>query len=292
MDDVKNKKVIVIATVNNRCFLPESLQRDGRFDEKFEIKNPKGEDAKQIIKYFLSQKKYIADLDIDEISKLLNGFSCAELENLINKAGITAAFDRKDKIEMDDILKAYIRNSFNAPISSCNRTEKQKEMIAYHETGHAIVGELLQPNSVTLISIANNMGCIGGFTSYYECDDYWVDKQYMENRIMTLLAGMAITELKFGKTDMGSYSDIDKARSIVKQLLTELCEFGFSNITRDLGSSMPTHIAKEVAHELEKYYLKTKELLAPNMIIVDKVAKSLMKKETLSRAEIVKLMKQ
>lgn len=293
MDEVKNKNVLVIATVNERFLLPDSLRREGRFDEKFEINNPQGEDAKQIIKYYLSQKKYVADLDIDEVSRLLNGFSCAELESLINKAGVNAGFEGKSQIEMNDILKAYIKTCYNAPTSSYSRTEKQSEIIAYHEAGHAIIAELLQPGSVSLITIANHMGTMGGFTAYYECDDYWVDKHYMENRIMTLLAGKAATELKYGKVDIGCGSDIERAYRIEKRLLTEYCEFGFKNyMKRDRNETVPEHIAKDIAHELDKHYLKCKEILADNMPIVEKIAKKLIQKELLSHADISKLINQ
>ena len=104
MDEVKNKNVLVIATVNSKYLLPDSLLREGRFDEKIQVQNPQGEDAKKIIEYYLSQKKYVATLDIDEISKLLNGYSCAELESLINKAGVVAGYANKSQIEMDDIM--------------------------------------------------------------------------------------------------------------------------------------------------------------------------------------------
>lgn len=293
MDEAKDKQVVVIATVNDTFLLPDSLRREGRFDEKIEVQNPQGDDAKKIIKYYLGQKKFVADLDIDEVARLLNGFSCAELESLINKAGVTAGYAGKTQIEMEDILRAYIKTSFHAPLSSFSRTEKQLEVLAYHETGHAIAAELLQPGSVSLITIANHMGSIGGFTAYYECDDYWIDKKYMENRIITLLAGRATTELKFGKVDIGAKSDIERAHKIVKRLMSELCEFGFSNYFRsERGEPMPDHIAKEIAHELDKYYLKTKELIAANMPLVEKIAKTLMKKEMLSRAEIADMIKE
>jgi cell division protease FtsH len=137
------------------------------------------------------------------------------------------------------------------------------------------------------------MGSIGGFTAYYECDDYWFDKIYMENRIMTLLAGRATTELKFGKIDIGSSSDIERAHRITKRLLTEHCEFGFENYFKsERGEPLPDHISKEIAHELNKYYLKTKELIAKKMPLVDKIAKELMKKELLSRSDIATLMKE
>jgi len=291
MDLVKNKKVVVIATVNDKYLLPESLRRDGRFDEKFEIQNPKGEDAKQIIKYYLGQKKHVADLDIDEVSKLLNGFSCAELESLINKAGVTAGFDGKKQIEMDDILKAYIKTCYRAPECHFSRTKKQIETLAYHETGHAVIAELLQPGSVSLITIANHMGNIGGFTSYYECDDYWVDKTYMENRILTLLAGKAVIELKYGKVDTGASLDIERAYRITQRLLTELCECGFQNFyNNENRNPLPENITKEIGHELNKYYIKCKELLAPHMYLIDKIAHKLMEKELLSHAEIVQIM--
>jgi len=293
MDEVKNKDVLVIATVNETYLLPDSLRREGRFDEKFEVPTPHGEDAKKIIKYFLSQKKHVADLDIDEVSKLLNGFSCAELESLINKAGVTAGFDGKEQIEMEDILKAYIKTCYRSPSNSTTRTPRQLEVLAYHETGHAVVAELLQPSSVSLITIANHMGSIGGFTAYYECDDYWVDKKYMENRIMTLLAGRAVTELKFGKVDIGASSDIERAYKITKRLLTEYCEFGFGNYFKsDRGEQAPVHIAKEIAHELDKYYQKCKELITSNMPLVEKIAQSLINKEMLSHSEIASIFKE
>lgn len=291
MDEAKDRQVVVIATVNDRFLLPSSLRREGRFDEKFKIENPRGEDAKKIIQYYLGQKKHVADLDIDEVSKLLNGFSCAELESLINKAGVTAGYDNKKQIEMDDILKAYIKTCYRAPASIFTRTERQTELLAYHETGHAIAGELLQPSSVSLVTIANHMGSISGFTAYYENDDYWTDKKYMENRIMTLLAGRAMIELKFGTIDLGARSDIDRAYSITKRLITEYCELGFDNFFQEEKvEPIPQHIANKISHELNKYYLKTKELLSPHMAIIDKVASKLIKKELLSHADIVELM--
>jgi len=291
MDDIKDHNVLIIATVNDRFLLPESLLRDGRFDEKIQVQNPQGEDAKKIIEYYLNKKKHVANLDIEEVSKLLNGFSCAELESLINKAGVVAGYANKTQIEMDDILKAYIKTCYGAPSSYYRRTERQMEIIAYHETGHAVMAELLQPGSVSLITIANHMGNVGGFTAYYEADDYWIDKTYMENRIMTLLAGRATTELKFGKVDVGASSDIDRAFRIVRRLLTDYCELGFSNLTRGCDTiSESTHRA--ITNELDRYYNKCKELIAKNISIVDKISKELVKKELLSHIEIAKIMEQ
>jgi ATP-dependent Zn protease len=114
----------------------------------------------------------------------------------------------------------------------------------------------------------------------------------MENRVMTLLAGRGITELKFGKVDIGASSDIERAYRIVKRLVTDYCEFSFKNYYRnDRGEPLPQHISNEVGHEMDKYYLKCKELLANNMPLIDKVAKTLMKKELLSHSEIAEIIK-
>ena len=107
---------------------------------------------------------------------------------------------------------------------------------------------------------------------------------------MTLLAGRAIIELKFGKVDIGASRDIERAYRIAKRLVTEHCQLGFSNYYHnDRGDTIPEYIAKEIAHELDKYYQKSKELIAKNMDIAEKIAKILIKKEILSHSDIVKV---
>jgi len=295
IDEIKNKDVLVIATVNDKFLLPPSLLREGRFDEKIEVQNPTGEDAEKIIKHFLSQKKYVADLNIKEVSRLLNGFSCAELESLINKAGVIAGFDNKEKIEFEDIMKAYVKTCFSAPPSSTTRSKNELEVIAYHETGHAIVSEILQPESVSLTSIANHMGSVGGFTAYYESDDYWIDKKYMENRIMTLLAGKAIIELKYGRVDVGASSDIERAVRIAKRLVSQYCTYSFSEYIAKYEDNPQLAIQNShirVSGELDRYYQKCKHILAENMNIVEIMTKELMKKNLLSHTDIARIIKE
>lgn len=107
--------MFVIATANDLCLVPDSLLRAGRFDTSIEIKAPKGIDAEMIIKHYLSGKNTVANLDVKQLTRILNGRSCAELETIINQAGIYAGFENKDKIEFDDIIRACIRTIYNAP---------------------------------------------------------------------------------------------------------------------------------------------------------------------------------
>ena len=115
IDETKNVEVFTIATTNDLRCLPKSLLRAGRFDKNFRLTSPKGEDAEKIIQYYLSQKKFVDDVNVKQIARMLAGSSCAELETVINEAGIYAGFENKTKIDMDDIVRASMRVIFNAP---------------------------------------------------------------------------------------------------------------------------------------------------------------------------------
>ena len=109
------------------------MLRAGRFDTSIEIKAPKWIDAEMIIKHYLSGKNTVANLDVKQLARILNGRSCAELETIINQAGIYAGFENKDKIEFDDIIRACIRTIYNAPETIKNGTCEDNEQTAYHE---------------------------------------------------------------------------------------------------------------------------------------------------------------
>lgn len=153
IDEVKNANVFIIATANDLSLIPKSLLRAGRFNTKIEIENPTVEDSIKIINHYLKSKSYVSSIDTIEVSKILNCRSCAELESIINQAGINAGFDGKDSIDFDDIVRASVRVVYDSPKTLRNMTEGNDEHIAYHEAGHAVMSELLEPNSVTLISV-------------------------------------------------------------------------------------------------------------------------------------------
>mgnify|MGYP003403873418 CR=1 FL=1 len=97
IDAVKDKGVFVLATINDEDAMPKSLLRAGRFDNRIEVVAPKGEDAEKIVEHYIKRKNFVSDVDVKTITRLLNGSSCAELEAVINQAGIYAGFLRKDK---------------------------------------------------------------------------------------------------------------------------------------------------------------------------------------------------
>ena len=227
IDEIKGKDVFVLATTNGTDNLPRSLLRAGRFDYVISVDAPEGKDAVEIVKYYLSQKKAVAEIDAEEIARLLNGKSCAVLETVINTAGQYAGYENKEMIGVDDIIRACLRVIYNAPESTAPHNPVVLERTAYHEAGHAVVAEILESGSVDLVSVRKNTGTVGGFTAYHNPDDYWISKTHMENRVIAILGGKAATELIFGEADTGANNDLHRAFDIVQRFADNYCSYGF-----------------------------------------------------------------
>ena len=117
IDEVKGKDVFVLATVNNIRNLPNSLYRAGRFDRTIEVEAPHGKDAEKIIEHYLKSKKFVDSVDHKTIARIMDGRSCAELETVINEAGLYAGYERAEYITMDHFMEACLRTVFNASTS-------------------------------------------------------------------------------------------------------------------------------------------------------------------------------
>ena len=291
MDDVKDKGVFVVATANNLCKFPKSLLRRGRFDRIFQMMPPSGEDAVKIVRHYLDQKKYVAEIDATEVARLLHGQSCATLETIINQAGLYAGYAGRDRIEMDDVIKACLCVVYDTPENNSGVKLKNIERLAYHEAGHAVLTEVLDQGSVVLVSVHNHTGSIGGVTSvYHEDDDDILSKADIEKRIIGLLGGKAAIDIVFGEADMGSSRDLSKAFCLAAEFADETCCYGFHNFDK---ASISEHISRNkdirVACDMENYYQTAKKLLAQNRDFLDRVAQSLMEKETLLGRDIQNL---
>lgn len=291
IDDVKDEEVFVLATANELDCIPSSLLRAGRFDKNICIENPTGKDAELIVEYYLKNKKISKDVNYKEISELLSGRSCAALETVINEAGVYSGFKRKKEITMDDIVKAFMRVVYNAPEASELDESKFLRNLAVHEAGHALVSEILEPNSVTLATIKKHDGrSIGGFVSYKNDKDYFESKEYMENRVRACLAGKAATEIVYGTTDVGANSDLHRAFDIVERFVDDYCSYGFSfwegiSSFHDAETNMTRKI-QLIQTEMERYYQETKRIIIRNRVFLDKLADALVEKKVLLSKQI------
>ena len=307
IDEVKGKQVFVIATANNIRCLPYSLRRAGRFDRKIKVSAPRGEDAEKIIAHYLKNKKFVDGMDARTIARIMDERSCAELETVINEAGLYAGFERAEAITMDHFMEACLRTIFNVPSGNndsydddcdeeCENSRQNNSLadstkllsqIVYHEAGHAVVSEILCPESITLVSAHNRGGESGGFTHYYN-DHSFAPLYWCKSRIIGALGGAAAIEQKFGIFDAGCDRDLDFAFDRTRDLVVNNCVCGLhlhKNMFED-SQRLWSEQEQAVSAEVEKYYRKAKEIISLNMEFFDKVAAALAKKRLLSTVDI------
>ena len=277
MDEYSDKDIYYIATANDLFTLPKSLLRTKRLGLELEFDSPTLEDSKKIIKHYLENKKICIDIDYDLLAKMLDGKSCADLENVVNEAAINVAYDNRELITMNDLVKAIIKEFYAAPKNFEPRTPNQRQALAFHEAGHVVIQECLEPGSTNFVSIDEYVCNIGGLTNVCTDVDYWSDISYMENRVLSIFGGKAATEVILNKKDVGVFSDMNRAKQIVKRFYEEYCIKGYLTTKEQ---------EKEICDMLNEYYSKAKEIILNNKENVYKIANALLDKKILLNNEI------
>lgn len=291
IDDCKEQGVFVLATANDITNLPESLLRSGRFDKIIEVVKSAGKEAHKIIESFLRQKKMVGDIDYETASMLLEGHSCAEIETIVNEAGIIAGFEGREKIGENDIIRALLRMVFKVPECVSGETEETPEKVAVHEAGHTVVAEILAPKSVRLIAVNSGKGAIGGITKIVDPIGYEKSIVMRENKIMYGLGGRAATEVVYGEADMGAGSDLSGAFAGVDYIVGDMCAYGFENCdswvypSEDRGQSK----SKAINSELNRLYTETKRIIFENRQFLDALTSALVERKTLTYKDIQKI---
>ena len=300
IDNAKGEDVFVIATVNHLFNLPRSLRRPGRFDRIIEIAEPKGADSLAIISHYLRNKPLVADIDTNLIAHIMDGRSCAELETVVNTAGIHAGYERADAITTKHLLDACLQLVFDVPTmtededdsiccASLSDANCESAQIVYHEAGHAVVSELLCPGSVNLAYVYHRDRNKGGFVDCY--NDKTISTLHWEkSRILCTLAGMAANEQKHGVADIGGKSDLNQAFRATRALLIDRGAGGMRlhgcRYEGNLSDNLQYDQEQLVAQEVEKFYKKAKEILALNTEFLEKVAQALAEKKLLTTMDI------
>ena len=294
IDEAKNKNVLVPATANNLRCLPKSLLRAGRFDRTIEVNTPSEKDAELIIKHYLSGKIVSDDPDCRSVAKIIHNSSCAEPEAIINEAGIYAGFDGEKCIKMPHFLKAAMQLMYDVPVSAFDEnaldgiSEYNLINVAYHEAGHVLAHEVLDPGSVALVSIfGSNYNTLGGRTVYSRSTGTaFFNKR--EINIIGTLAGIAAVEQKLGIRDTGCSADLEDAFDNVRDLIVNNCTSGF-HLHGEYGDYSDELTAKQeqtVATEIEKYYLRAKEIIAQNNSFLENTANRLPEKKLFCARDI------
>lgn len=290
IDDVADTEVFVLATANETYKLPDSLIRSGRFDSKTEVCTPNEEDCLKIIKHYLKDKKISEDVNLDDVAKMMNYGSCAELETILNDAAVSAAYKRKDLIEMQDIVESILRMQYDAPDDCTKLSDDDARKIAIHEAGHLVVCETLQPNVVSLASIRkagrnNNRGFVRRSAKLQKSS--W--------DIMTSLGGKIAYELCYGDVADGCESDIRRASNAVREEISTkgTCGIGMIDVPNhrfpETSESLNSRNESVVHAELERYMMKARQILLLNKEFLENVVNELVEKETLLPSDIKRI---
>lgn len=173
IDAVKGTDVFVVATANDIRELPYSLRRAGRFDRILEIYPPNRREATEIVRHYLSDKKVAADVTAESVARLMDGNSCAALESVLNEAGIYAGFENKSEIGREHIVRAVLRDIFDADESVNEMSAVAKEEVAYHEAGHAVAALAFDSESVGLISVRPSKSDARGVVQIFKSENYF-----------------------------------------------------------------------------------------------------------------------
>ncbi len=303
-----NEGVIVMAATNRRDILDPALLRPGRFDRQVTVNYPDQAGRIAILKVHSKGKKLAADVDLDNIAKRMPFSTGAELENVMNEAAILAARGRKTEIDQQLLVDAIARVQMGPEKRSHKVNEKDKRLVATHESGHALVGHLLPGcDEVHLITIVPR-GQAAGHTLSLPAEEHDnMSRSQMMDQVCMCLGGHAAEQVVLGEIYTGSSSDLKRATELCRRMVTMYgmsdevgtmylandqevfvgMEFGQS---RDYSEEVAAQIDREVKRLLAECYAKAVKLLEDHRKEMGNVVNALLAEDTLSRKEFVALM--
>ena len=298
-----NQGVIVMAATNRPDILDPALLRPGRFDRQVVVGAPDAKGREEILQVHARGKKLAPDVDLKDIANTTQGFTGADLENLLNEAALHAARKNKKEISMQDIKDSFIRVALGTEKKSHIKTELERKITAYHEAGHAILFEkmpdLSPVHTVSIIPI----GMAGGYTMPVPTEKSFRFKRSMEQEIVATFGGRVAEEMIFGDYTQGASKDIEQATNLARNMVTR---FGMSEkmgpilygeedhevfLGRDIGHSrnygenIAGQIDSEIRRIIDEAYNKAKEVLEENRDGLERTAQLLLKKEKVSGDE-------
>ena len=299
-----NEGIIIIAATNRPDILDPALMRPGRFDRQVHVGLPDVKAREEILKIHVREKPLAEDVDLGIVAKRTPGFTPADLENAMNEAALLTARQSKTLITMDIIEEAITKVIAGPEKRSKLISENEKKLTAYHEAGHAVVARLSSnKDPVHMITIIPRGGA-GGFTMYLpEEDKSYRSKTDMEESIVRLLGGRVAEKLVLNDISTGASNDIERATKIARAMVTtygmsdELGPMTYGtddeevflgrdfNKIRNYSEEVAAKIDREMRKIIDGAYHKTETLLSDNMEKLDRVAKALLEKETISGKE-------
>ncbi|CAM4220350.1 ATP-dependent zinc metalloprotease FtsH [Jeotgalicoccus halotolerans] len=301
----ENEGVIMIAATNRPDILDPALLRPGRFDRQIQVGRPDVKGREAVLKVHARNKPLDETVDLAALAQRTPGFSGADLENLLNEAALVAARSGKKKIDMRDVDEASDRVIAGPAKKSRVMSKKERNIVAYHEAGHTIIGMVLDDaETVHKVTIVPR-GQAGGYAVMLPKEDrYFMTKPELEDKIVGLLGGRVSEEITFGEVSTGAHNDFQRTTGIARSMVTEYgmsdrlgpIQFGESNGQVFLGKEMSNDanysdsIAYEIDQEMQNIvktqYERCRQILTEHQEQLNLIAETLLEVETLDREQI------
>ncbi|HLR66645.1 ATP-dependent zinc metalloprotease FtsH [Virgibacillus alimentarius] len=300
-----NEGIIIIAATNRPDILDPALLRPGRFDRQITVDRPDVKGREAVLHVHARNKPLDNTVDIKTIAMRTPGFSGADLENLLNEAALVAARHDKKTIDMLDVDEAIDRVIAGPAKKSRVISEKERNIVAYHESGHTIIGMVLDDaDTVHKVTIVPR-GQAGGYAVMLPKEDrYFMTKPELFDKITGLLGGRVAEEIIFGEVSTGASNDFQRATGIAHKMITEYgmsekigpLQFSSGGGQVFLGKDIQNEqtYSDAIAHEIDKEmqnfinycYDRAKKILTENKDKLELVAQTLLKIETLDAKQI------
>ena len=301
----ENSGIIVLAATNRVDILDPAILRPGRFDRKIAIGVTDIGGREEILNIHAKNKPLGDDVNLKDIAQTTAGFTGADLENLLNEAAIQAAKGDRQYLTQEDIKKSFVKVGIGTEKKSRIISDKEKNITAYHESGHAILFHVL-PDVGPVYSVSiipTGLGAAGYTMPLPERDEMFLTRGRMLQEIMVSLGGRIAEELIFGDITTGASSDIKKATKMARRMVTK---YGMSKnigvicyededdevfIGRDLAHAkghseeVASEIDREVKAIIDECYQKAEDIIKDHMSVLHASAKLLLEKEKIGRDE-------
>ncbi|GKV57780.1 ATP-dependent zinc metalloprotease FtsH [Sporosarcina sp. NCCP-2222] len=301
-----NEGIIIVAATNRPDILDPALLRPGRFDRQITVGRPDVKGREAVLKVHARNKPLDESVNMKALAQRTPGFSGADLENLLNEAALVAARRGKAKIDMADIDEATDRVIAGPAKTSRVISEKEKNIVAFHEAGHVVVGLKLDDAEIVHKVTIVPRGQAGGYAVMLPKEDrYFMTKPELLDKIAGLLGGRVAEEIVLGEVSTGAHNDFQRATGIARSMVTEYgmsdklgpMQFGQAQggnvfLGRDFNSeqnysdSIAYEIDQEMQRIIKEQYNRTKQILTENRSLLDLIATTLLDVETLDAEQI------
>lgn len=305
-----DKPVIVLAATNQPEVLDAALLRPGRFDRQVLVDRPDLSGRKTILEIYAKKVKLAEGVDLDRIAQATSGFAGADLANMVNEAALLAARGKRKMVEQHDLNEAIERVVAGLEKKSRVMQEDEKQVVAFHEVGHAIVGHLMPGGSkVAKISIVPRGMSALGYTLQLPTEERFLNsKQDLEGQIATLLGGRSAEEIVFGKITTGAANDLQRATDLAEQMVGT---YGMSEVLgplaydkqgggrflgannnprRVVSDATAQAIDKEVRGLVDKAHESALSILRHNLALLETISQKILEKEVIEGDELSQML--